>query len=67
LDRETFIIFPKSSTFTTSQRLDFDRVLADGGTRVETSVYNLKSIANFGNLNVIFWDINEIYWVADIW
>ena len=31
-----------------------------------TIVYNLKTIANFGNLNV-FCYINEIYWVADIW
>ena len=52
-DRETFIIFAK-------QRL-FWQI---GG--LETIVYNLKSIANFGNLNV-FCYINEIYWVADIW
>ena len=33
---------------------------------LETIVYNLKSIANFGNLNV-FCYINEIFLVADIW
>ena len=33
---------------------------------LETIVNNLKSIANFGNLNV-FSNINEIYLVADFW
>ena len=33
---------------------------------LETIFHNLKSIANLGNLKVFFY-INEIYLVADIW